>query len=209
MIYLIIFFLLFRKPWHRSGICLDHQLTIFQFHGLKTKIWSTFVFVKGEGENFFKGKDIRGTDLVILDFPVFSNNLTVSPSILEATNISYPLYERGIDSDPTKKTTLLASKGSQNIIEFSYYLYNRQIEIYYTYFYGLLNYEGFIDTNNNYIDTSNFENFGSGAIFENKRVGILLDDTDFRRPRIGYFIKFDRWQWPKDTLKKVVNISMI
>ena len=155
-------------------------------------------FVKGEGENYFKGKDIRGTALVILDFPVFSNNFTVSPSILEATNISYPLYERGIDSDPTKKNTLLASKGSQNIIEFSYYIYNRQIEIYYTYFYGLLNYEGFIDTNNNYIDTSNFENFGSGAIFENKRVGILLDDTDFRRdPRIGYFIKFDRWQWPK------------
>ena len=154
--------------------------------------------VKGEGKNYFEGEDINGGALVIIDFPIISNDFTISPARLEGTNISYPLFQRGIDSDPNKTLLILGDKVSQNTAEISYYFFNRQIEVYYTYFGLNVDYSGIITYEGTFIDTSNLENFGSGANFTNQRFGVLLDDTDFRRdPRIGYFIKIDRWEWPK------------
>ena len=153
---------------------------------------------KGEGKNYFEGEDINTGALVIIDFPIISNNFTISPARLEGTNISYPLFQRGIKSDPDKTLLILGKRVTQNTAEISYYFFDRQIEIYYTYFGLNVDYSGIISYEGEYIDTSSNENFGSGAKFTNERFGILLDDTDFRRdPRIGYFIKFDRWEWPK------------
>ena len=153
---------------------------------------------KGEGKNYFEGEDINTGALVIIDFPIISNNFTISPARLEGTNISYPLFQRGINSDPDKTLLILGKRVSQDTAEISYYFFDRQIEIYYTYFGLNVDYSGIISYEGEYIDTSSNENFGSGAKFTNERFGILLDDTDFRRdPRIGYFIKLDRWEWPK------------
>ena len=154
-------------------------------------------FGKGKGRNHFEDEDIDAYTLVIVDFPIFSNDFTFSPARVEGTNMSLPVYERGIDSDPDRKLIVMAKKAAQNIGEISYYFSDRQIELYYTFFNSEFDFYGLIDYEGNFADLSNVEDFGEGSKKWTERWGILIDDTDFRRdPRIGYFLKLDRWQWP-------------
>ena len=54
-----------------------------------------------------------------------------------------------------------------------------------------------IDYNGDVVSLKGVEGFGKGSTKFTERWGMLIDDTDFRRdPRIGYLVKFDRWQWP-------------
>ena len=76
---------------------------------------------RGKGENEFEGQDIDAYGLTIIDFPIFSNNFTFSPARLAATKYSISFYERGIDSDPDRKLTIMADRVAQNIGELSYY----------------------------------------------------------------------------------------
>ena len=155
---------------------------------------------KGKGENEFAGEEIDAYGLTIIDFPIISNNFTFSPARLSATKFSYAFYERGIDSDPNRKFTLMADRVAQNIGEISYYFLDRQIELFYTFFNAEIDFYGYQDYDGNIVSLKDVEGFGSGASKWTERWGILLDDTDFRRdPRIGYFIKLDRWQWPNRT----------
>ena len=86
-------------------------------------------FGKGKGENEFEGQDIDAYGLTIIDFPIFSNDFTFSPARLAATKYSISFYDRGIDSDPDRKLTIMADKVAQNIGEISYYFLDRQIEL--------------------------------------------------------------------------------
>ena len=157
-------------------------------------------FVKGKGKNQFEGEDIDGYGLTIIDFPIFSNDFTFSPARLTGTKVSYPLYERGINSDPKRKYIIMADRVDQNIGEISYYFFERQVEFFYTFFNAEVDYFGVQDYDGSFIDLRDVEDFGKGTSKWTERWGILLDDTDFRRdPRIGYFLKLDRWQWPNRT----------
>ena len=64
-------------------------------------------FGKGKGENEFEGQDIDAYGLTIIDFPIFSNDFTFSPARLAATKYSISFYDRGIDSDPDRKLSLI------------------------------------------------------------------------------------------------------
>tara|TARA_Y100001970_G_scaffold286588_1_gene409097 strand:- start:1167 stop:2450 length:1284 start_codon:yes stop_codon:yes gene_type:complete len=155
---------------------------------------------KGKGENEFAGEDIDAYGITIIDFPVFSNNFTFSPARLSATKFSYAFYERGINSDPKRKFMIMADRVSQNIGEISYYFLDRQIEVFYTFFNAEIDFYGYKDYDGNIVSLKDVEGFGSGTSKWTERWGILVDDTDFRRdPRIGYFIKLDRWEWPNRT----------
>ncbi len=155
---------------------------------------------KGKGENEFEGEEIDAYGLTIIDFPIFSNNFTFSPARLSATKFSYAFYERGIDSDPERKFTIMADRVAQNIGEISYYFLDRQIELFYTFFNAEVDFFGYQDYDGNIVSLKGVEGFGSGTSKWTERWGVLLDDTDFRRdPRIGYFIKLDRWEWPNRT----------
>ena len=155
---------------------------------------------KGKGENEFEGEDINAYGLTIIDFPILSNNFTFSPARLSATKFSYAFYERGIDSDPDRKFTLMADRVAQNIGEISYYFIDRKIEFFYTFFNAEVDFFGYQDYDGNIVSLKDVDGFGSGTSKWTERWGLLLDDTDFRRdPRIGYFIKLDRWQWPNRT----------
>ena len=157
-------------------------------------------FGKGKGENEFKGQDINAYGLTIIDFPIFSNDFTFSPARLAATKYSISFYERGINSDPDRKLTIMADSVAQNIGEISYYFLDRQIELFYTFFNAEIDFYGYQDFNGNLVSLKDVDNFGTGSNKWTERWGILIDDTDFRRdPRIGYFIKLDRWQWPSRT----------
>jgi hypothetical protein len=157
-------------------------------------------FGKGKGENEFEGEDIDAYGLTIIDFPIFSNNFTFSPARLSATKFSYAFYERGIDSDPERKFILMADRVAQNIGEISYYFLDRQIELFYTFFNAEVDFYGYQDFDGNTVSLKDVEGFGSGTSKWTERWGMLIDDTDFRRdPRIGYFVKLDRWQWPNRT----------
>ena len=155
---------------------------------------------RGKGENEFEGQDIDAYGLTIIDFPIFSNNFTFSPARLAATKYSISFYERGIDSDPDRKLTIMADRVAQNIGEISYYFLDRQIELFYTFFNAEVDFYGYQDFDGNIVSLKDVDNFGSGASKWTERWGVLIDDTDFRRdPRIGYFLKLDRWQWPSRT----------
>ena len=154
-------------------------------------------FGKGRGENEFEGEDMDAYGVSIIDFPIFSNDFTFSPARLASTKFSYTVYERGINSDPNRKLTILLDKVASNLGEFSYYFYDRQIELYYTFFNAELDFYGYKDYNGNVVSLKGVEGFGKGSTKFTERWGMLIDDTDFRRdPRIGYSVKFDRWQWP-------------
>ena len=155
---------------------------------------------RGKGENEFEGQDIDAYGLTIIDFPIISNDFTFSPARLAATKYSISFYERGIDSDPDRKLTVMADKVAQNIGEISYYFLDRQIELFYTFFSAEVDFYGYKDYDGNTVSLKNVNNFGSGANKFADRWGILIDDTDFRRdPRVGYFLKLDRWKWPSRT----------
>ena len=157
-------------------------------------------FGKGKGKNEFEGQDIDAYGLTIIDFPIFSNDFTFSPARLSATKYSISFYERGIDSDPDRKLTIMADRVAQNIGEISYYFLDRQIELFYTFFNAEVDFYGYQDFNGNIVSLKDVDNFGSGSTKWTERWGVLIDDTDFRRdPRIGYFVKVDRWQWPSRT----------
>ena len=157
-------------------------------------------FGKGKGANQFEGQDMDAYGLTIIDFPIFSNNFTFSPARLTATKFSYPFFERGIHSDPDRKFILMADKVAQNIGEFSYYFLDRQVELFYTFFNAEIDFYGYQDYEGDFVDLRDVEDFGEGTQKWTERWGVLLDDTDFRRdPRIGYFLKIDRWQWPNRT----------
>ena len=157
-------------------------------------------FGKGKGENEFEGQDIDAYGLTIIDFPIFSNDFTFSPARLAATKYSISFYDRGIDSDPDRKLTIMADKVSQNIGEISYYFLDRQIELFYTFFNAEIDFYGYQDFDGNIVSLKDVDNFGTGSTKWTERWGVLIDDTDFRRdPRIGYFVKLDRWQWPNRT----------
>ncbi len=130
-------------------------------------------FGKGKGENEFEGEDIDAYGLTIIDFPIFSNN---------------------------RKFTLMADRVAQNIGEISYYFLDRQIELFYTFFNAEVDFYGYQDFDGNIVSLKDVEGFGAGTSKWTERWGMLIDDTDFRRdPRIGYFVKLDRWQWPNRT----------
>jgi len=157
-------------------------------------------FGKGKGENEFKGEDINAYGLTIIDFPIISNDFTFSPARLAATKYSISFYDRGIDSELDRKLTIMADRVAQNIGEISYYFLDRQIEIFYTFFNAEIDFYGYQDFDGNIVSLKDVDNFGSGATKWTERWGVLIDDTDFRRdPRIGYFVKLDRWQWPSRT----------
>jgi len=157
-------------------------------------------FGKGKGENEFEGQDIDAYGLTIIDFPIFSNDFTFSPARLAATKYSISFYDRGIDSDPDRKLTIMADKVAQNIGEISYYFLDRQIELFYTFFNAEIDFYGYQDFDGNIVSLKDVDNFGTGSTKWTERWGVLIDDTDFRRdPRIGYFVKLDRWQWPNRT----------
>ena len=140
-------------------------------------------FVKGKGKNQFEGEDIDGYGLTIIDFPIFSNDFTFSPARLTGTKVSYPLYERGINSDPKRKYIIMADRVDQNIGEISYYFFERQVEFFYTFFNAEVDYFGVQDYDGSFIDLRDVEDFGKGTSKWTERWGILLDDTDFRRDR--------------------------
>ena len=94
----------------------------------------------------------------------------------------------------------MADKVAQNIGEFSYYFLDRQVELFYTFFNAEIDFYGYQDYEGDFVDLRDVEGFGEGIQKWTERWGVLLDDTDFRRdPRIGYFLKIDRWQWPNRT----------
>ena len=155
---------------------------------------------KGKGENEFDGQEINAYGLTIIDFPIFSNDFTFSPARLAATKYSISFYERGIDSDADRRLTIMADRVAQNIGEISYYFLDRQIELFYTFFNAEVDFYGYQDFDGNIVSLKDVDNFGTGSTKWTERWGVLIDDTDFRRdPRIGYFVKVDRWQWPSRT----------
>ena len=138
-------------------------------------------FGKGRGENEFEGEDMDAYGLTIIDFPIFSNDFTFSPARIFSTKFSLLLFERGINSDPNRKLIVLFDKVASNLGEFSYYFYDRQIELYYTFFNADLDYYGYQDYDGNVVSLKGVEGFGKGSTKFTERWGILIDDTDFRR----------------------------
>ncbi len=65
---------------------------------------------QGEGSKWFEGKKFKGVGLAILDFPLISSNFTFSPSIEYVELFTYPISERGINSDPDKTLYLLGER---------------------------------------------------------------------------------------------------
>ena len=154
-------------------------------------------FGKGQGKNEYEGKEIDAYGLTIIDYPIFSNDLTFSPARLGATHFSLNFYERGIDSKPERSLIVMADRVAQNVGEFSYYLSDRQIELFYTFFNAEIDFYGYKDYEGNFVSLKDVEGFGSHSSKFTERYGILIDDTDSRRdPRIGYFVQMDRWKWP-------------
>jgi len=149
---------------------------------------------QGEGSKWFEGKKFKAAGLAILDFPLISSNFTFSPSIEYVELLTYPISERGINSDPDKTLYLLAERANVFIGELSYYFFNKQLELFYTYFKVDFDPYGYVDYKENFINAGNAGMSDSPHV---DRFGILIDDTDNRRdPRIGYSIQFDRWDWP-------------
>ena len=148
----------------------------------------------GEGSKWFEGKKFKGGGLAILDFPLISSKFTFSPSIEYVELFAYPISERGINSDPDKTLYLLGERAYSFIGELSYYFFNKQLELFYTYFKVDFDPYGYVDYKENFINAGNAGMSDSPHV---DRFGILIDDTDNRRdPRIGYSIQFDRWDWP-------------
>ena len=151
-------------------------------------------FGQGEGAKWFEGKKFRGGALIILDFPIISKNFTLSPGIEYFEILSYPQSERGIDSDPDRTLYLLGEKGYIFNGEVSYYMFERQLEFFYTYFKFDYDPYGYVDYDDNFISP---KEAGMSNTPHIDRFGVLLDDTDSRLdPRIGYSIQLERWDWP-------------
>ena len=100
---------------------------------------------------FFEGKKFKGGALIVLDFPIISKNFTLSPGIEYFEILSYPQSERGIDSDPDRTLYLLGEKGYIFNGEVSYYMFERQLEFFYTYFKFDYDPYGYVDYDDNFI----------------------------------------------------------
>ena len=167
----------------------------------------TVISILGEAnENFEKlgnDNDFRLNIFSITDLPLSrlyrdsNDSLTLSLYYGEGSNVSAAQRKRGIDSKKDEFNFILLNKFGFRGLQVSKYFFQGQLEIYYTFAEGSAEPLGFIINEGGqkrFIknEDANVSDRGDGG-----RYGIYLDDTDNRRdPRIGYRVKYERYNLP-------------
>ncbi|MDX2470978.1 MAG: hypothetical protein QNL04_10430 [SAR324 cluster bacterium] len=148
----------------------------------------------GGPADYFENDDFEITLFTILDFPLYTEHLTLNAYKIDVINGTWPEGERGINSDPDSTYYLLASTFSSSGAELSLNFWEYQLEFYYGYLDGSVTPYGLIDP------TGKFYNAEEAKLIKKPRGyrwGIYLDDTDDRRdPRIGYRVQYEKWGMP-------------
>ena len=151
----------------------------------------------GNGGNF-RLNILSVTDIPVIEFFRPGNDLfTFSLYYGAGNNIAFAVRERGIDSDKDNLSYILLNKFGFDGLQISTKFLQNKLEFFYTFANGNAEPLGFITSSDNFIpnDNANVSSRGDGG-----RYGVILDDTDNRRdPRIGYRLRYERYNFPRTT----------
>ena len=151
----------------------------------------------GDGGNF-RLNILSATDIPVSEFFVPKDDLlTFSLYYGAGNNVAYAIRDRGIDSNKDDISYILLNEFGFNGLQISTKFFQNQLEFFYTLANGNANPLGFVTSSDTFIpnDNANVSSRGDGG-----RYGVILDDTDNRRdPRVGYRLRYERYNFPKTT----------